>query len=264
MRRTIEAYGSKIITNTEVVKVLIEDGAAIGVELKDEKKDFADIVIASGGAKEVFLKLVGKEHLSVDYLDIVNNILPMEAVFMVHLGLDINPLQYQKSELCYYYLSYDIDGAVQQMRDGIFHEGQDGFLIYVPSAHGTTMAPKGKYAVTIYTVAPDKLKDGDWTSKKEYYADKLIDLADKYIPNIKEHITEKHITTAVDYRKLTHLEKCSFGGLVPHINKKQCPNITPVKNLFFIGAQSETLGGVSNQIRASHNLAKKILDIYIA
>ncbi len=259
--KTIEKYGSKIVTGVEVVKILVENGKATGVKLKDGQTDLADIVIASGGAKEVFNNLVGREHISKDYLDILDNILPMEAVFMLHLGLDIDPLLYQKSELCYYYLTYDIDSAVQEMRDGIYHEGEKGFLIYVPSAHGKSMAPDGKHAVTIYTVAPDTLKDGDWESKKEYYADRLIGLAEKYIPHLKEHITERHIMTAVDYRKLTHLERSSFGGLVPHIEKKSLPHITPISNLFFIGAQSESNGGVPAQIRTMHKLAKKITQV---
>jgi len=36
--------------------------------------------------------------------------------------------------------------------------------------------------------------------------------------------------------------------------------VTPVKNLFFIGAQSESGGGVSTQIRSSHLLAKRIIE----
>lgn len=256
--KTIEKYGSHIVTGAEVVKIIVENGKATGVALKDGQTDYADVVIAGGGAKEVFHNLVGREHVSKDHLDILDDILPMEAVFMVHLGLDIDPLLYQKSELCYYYLTYDIDSAVQEMREGIYHEGEKGFLIYVPSSHGKSMAPEGKHAVTIYTLAPDTLKDRDWESKKEYYADRLIGLAEKYIPRLKEHITEKHIMTAADYRKLTHLERSSFGGLAPHIDKKPLPHITPIVNLIFIGAQSESKGGVSAQIRAMHKLAEKI------
>ena len=259
--KTIEKYGSQIVTGTAVVKILIEDGKAVGVTLKDGQRELADIVVASGGAREVFQNLVGREHISKDYLAILDNILPMEAVFMLHLGLDTDPLRYQKSELCYYYLTYDIDSAVQEMRDGIYHEGEKGFLVYVPSAHGKSMAPDGKYAVTIYTVAPDTLKEGDWEGDKEYYADKLISLAEKYIPHLKEHITEKYIMTAVDYRKLMHLDRVSFGGLVPHIHKKSLPHSTPVNNLYFIGAQSESNGGVATQIRAMHQLAKKITQV---
>jgi len=258
LANTIEKHGSRIITGTEVVKILIDNGKAIGVTLKGGQTELADVVFASGGAKEVFENLVGRENTPKDYLDIVDNILPMESVFMLHLGLDMDPLLVQKSELCYYYHTYDIDSAVQEMRDGIYHEGEKGFLIYVPSAHGESMAPDGKYAVTIYTVAPDTLKDGDWESKKEYYADRLIRLAEKYIPHLSEHITERQIMTAANFRLLTHHDHHSFGGLAPHMAKKAPPHVTSIDHLYFIGAQSEAGGGVHTQIRSMHKLAKSI------
>lgn len=259
LAETIKRNNGQIMTGCEVIKILIENNEAKAIVLSDGTKDRADIIVASGGAKELFNKVVGREYLKNDFLDIVDNILPMEAVFMVHLGVDTDPLKYQKSELCYYYLTYDIENAVDKMRNGIYHEGDEGFLIYVPSAHGKNMAPNGKYALTIYTVAPDKLKNGDWESKKEVYADKLISLAEEYIPGLSNHITEKLIMTADDYRKLTHLDRASFGGLVPHIDKKRIPHETPIKNLYFIGAQSQSGGGVSTQIRSIHMLAREFM-----
>lgn len=255
----IENGGGKIVTGTAVEKVIVEDGKAVGVRLANGSEDRADLVIASGGVKELFYRLVGAENLSSEYMEIIDNVTPMEAVFMVHIGLDIDPLQYQKAELCYYYLTYDLDGAVDKLRSGIYHGGEDGFLIYVPSAHAPNMAPQGKYAVTIYTVAPDTLIEGSWEEKKEEYADRLLELAERYIPGLREHITERLIVAAPDLRKLVHLDRNSFGGLIPVMGKKLPPHETPVKELYFIGAQSESGGGVSTQIRAAHKLAAKII-----
>lgn len=92
-------YGSKIITNTVVEKVLLEMVKPLGVMLNDGRREYADLVFASGGAKETFEHLVGRENISRNYLDILDDILPMEAVFMVHLGLDIDPLLYQNRTL---------------------------------------------------------------------------------------------------------------------------------------------------------------------
>jgi phytoene dehydrogenase-like protein len=255
----IQENNGKIVTGTTVEKVIVENGRAVGVRLSDGKTDTADVVIASGGAKELFFRLVGRQYMSDEYIKTVSEILPMEAVFMVHIGLDFDPMQYQKSELCYYYLTYNIDSAVDTMRKGIYHEGKQGFLIYVDSAHGDNMAPKGKYAVTIYTVAPDTLIGADWEDKKERYADTLLELAENYMPGLRSHITEKLILAAPDYRKLMHVDRVSFGGLVPLIGHIRPSHITPIKNLFFIGAQSESGGGVNTQIRAMHKLFKNVI-----
>ncbi len=75
LAKTLANHGGSIITDTEVIKVTIKDGKATGVELRDGTKDTADLIIASGGAKELFNKAVGREHLTKDFLDAVDNIL---------------------------------------------------------------------------------------------------------------------------------------------------------------------------------------------
>ena len=40
------------------------------------------------------------------------------------------------------------------------------------------------------------------------------------------------------------MKKSSFGGAVPIWKQRNPPYLTPVKNLIFVGAQSESGGGV--------------------
>ena len=256
MAQKIAKHGGRIHTGVTVDKILIDGGKAKGIRLADGREFQSDIVVASGGGREVFYDLVGKEHLDEDYLKALEEYHPMDAVFMVHLGMDIDPLKYQKAALCYYYKTYDIEGSVKKLRDGVYHEGSEGFLIYVPSAISPEMAPEGHHAVTIYTVAPDTLREGSWEEKKEEYADTLIALAEQHIPSLSEHITEKLIMTPVEFRKITHLKKSAFGGNAPLMGVKNPPHVTPVSGLYFVGAQSESMGGVAGVMMG----AKKAFD----
>ena len=163
---------------------------------------------------------------------------------MLHLGVDINPMKYLRSSLIYCYGMYDLIEATRKLRNGIYHEGDDGFLIFVPSEHAKEFAPSGHHCVTLYTVAPDTLKDGSWNEKKQEYADKLIKLAEDHIPELSKHIKEIKIMTPEDYRVMTHMSKSSFGGNVPIWNQKTPTHFTPVENLLFLGQQSENGGGM--------------------
>ncbi len=256
----ITTHGGEIRLNTIVDKVLIEDNSVQGVRLNDGSVDYAQVVVGSGGGKDFFFNTVGRDKLNKPYLDILDSYRPMEAVFMVHLGVDFDPMQYMKSALCYYYKNYDIPAAVKKMRQGIYHEGEDGFLIYVPSVHAPDFAPEGKHCVTIYTVAPDTLAQGDWESKKEYYSDRLIELAEEHLPGLREHICEKLIMTAVDYREMTHMSKCSFGGVVPVWNQQNPGYTTSVKGLYFVGQQSESAGGVGNVINGAKSAYSRMME----
>ncbi|MBQ8264803.1 MAG: NAD(P)/FAD-dependent oxidoreductase [Oscillospiraceae bacterium] len=245
------SHGGEIKLQTIVDKVLIENNAVRGVRLSDGTEEFAEMVVGSGGGRDFFYDTVGRDKIGKPYQNVLDSYRPMEAVFMVHLGVDFDPMQYMKSALCYYYKCYDIPAAVEKMRSGIYHEGEDGYLIYVPTAHAPEFAPEGKHCVTIYTVAPDTLAEGDWESKKEYYADKLIKLAEQQLPGLSEHITEKLIMTAIDYREMTHMKKCSFGGVVPIWNQQNPGYTTSVDGLYFVGQQSESAGGVGNVINGA-------------
>ena len=240
----IVTHGGTFLSETIVQKVLVENGCVRGVELADGRKIAADAVVGCGSARDFFTETVGLEHLDDAYRRILDEFRPMEAVFMLHLGVDYDPSVYQKQSLCYYYGSYDLSEAVKKLRSGVYHEGLDGYLIYFPDRHAPEFAPEGCHCVTIYTVCPDRLKDGDWSTKKEAYAEELIRLAETHLPDLSKHIVTKLIVTAEDYRRMTHMKKSSFGGAVPIWKQQNPPHITPVKNLFFVGQQSENGGGV--------------------
>lgn len=240
----ITSHNGKIIYDTIVDKVLIENKKAKGVRLNNNKEDYGDIVIGCGSGKDFFKNTVGYEHLDENYINILNTYKTMEGVFMLHLGVDIDPMQYLRSSLIYCYRMYDLSKATQNLRNGIYHEGDDGFLIFVPSNHAKDFAPINHYCITIYTVAPDTLKESSWQERKQEYADKLIKLAEKHIPNLSNHIKEMKIMTPDDYKVMTHMSKSSFGGNVPIWNQKAPTHFTPVENLLFLGQQSENGGGM--------------------
>lgn len=255
----ITSYGGKIHYNTIVDKVLVENGRVQGIRLEGGEIIDSNMVVGCGSGKDFFFNTVGREHLDENYINVLDTFRPMEAVFMLHLGVDINPVEYMHSALTYCYGMYDLHGATVKLRNGIYHEGYDGYLLFVPSHHAPEFAPEGMHCLTIYTIAPDTLKDGDWDDKKAEYAQKLISLAERQIPDLSKHITTMRIMTAKDYREYTHMSKCSFGGVVPIWNQQNPAHITPIKNLVFVGQQSENAGGLANVIIGSKNAYEKAM-----
>ncbi len=248
MVREIEARGGEIRCGAEVAKVRIEENRAAGVELADGTVEPADLVIASGGAREVFFGLVGRGHLPDDFERTIDEVPLMESVFMVHLGIDFDPLQFQKPPVCYYYRTYDIEKGVEDVQSGRYSEGEDGFLIYIPSVNSPEMAPTGHHAVTVYTIAPDTLDEGSWEERKEEYADRLLDHAEKVMPGLKGASGPRVIVTPDDFKTRIRSDHHSFGGAAPVMGKPGAPYRTPVDGLWFIGAQSQSGAGLNNVI----------------
>ena len=256
----IRDHGGEIHTGCEVVAIRTRDKKVAGIELNDGTVEPAEMVVASGGARETFYQLLKPGELDREYREILKDIPLMESVFMLQLGLDIDPSQYLPSAVNYYYRTYDISGAVEKLTKGVYHEGNDGFLICHPTRFSPQSAPEGKYAVTIYTVAPDRPEDFAWAKAKEEMADKLIALAEEKIPGLKEHITQMEILTPVDFRKITRLDHHAFGGCAPVMGKSGAPYRTNIGGLWFVGAQSESGAGMNNVIEGAHKVARMILD----
>jgi phytoene dehydrogenase-like protein len=260
VKGVLEENGGEVLTGCTVSRILVEDGRTVGVDLADGRTESADLVLASGGMKEVFFDLVGREYLPDALIGQIEANRLMESVLMVQLGIDFDPTPFQPAALCYYYKTLDLESAVRRLRQGEYHEGKDGFLIYVPSLHSPSLAPQGKYAVTIYTVAPDTLAEGDWSSRKEELADKLIAEAEVHVPGLQAHTQTRIILTPEDFRKRTHQTHHSFGGVPPVIGNKPPAHKTPIAGLWFIGAQSESGGGVLNVMLGAQKVAKRILE----
>lgn len=255
----ITDYGGRIITNATVTRILVEGGKIRGVEIGGKRTEEADPVLASGGMNEVFFDLVGRDQLPAEFIRQVESNRLMESVFMVQLGIDFDPTPHQRAALCYYYGIEDLEGSVRRLRSGIYHEGKEGLLIYVPSLHSPSMAPKGMHAVTIYTVAPDTLCEGDWNSRREEFAEKLLIEAEKHIPGLREHTKTRMILTPADFRRRTHQSHHCFGGVPPVMTNKPPASKTPIEGLWFIGAQSESGGGVVHVMEGAEKVAKRIL-----
>jgi len=251
--------GGKVLTNTTVRRIVVENGRVAGVMLEDDHLEPADLVLASGGMKEVFFDLVGREYLPEALTRQIEVNRLMESVLMVQLGIDFDPTPYQPAALCYYYLTSDLEGSVMRLRTGDYHEGKEGFLIYVPSLHSPSLAPAGQYAVTVYTVAPDTLAEGTWSERREELADKLVAEAERYIPGLREHTLTRLVLTPEDYRQRTHQKHHSFGGVPPVMGNHPPAHQTPITGLWFIGAQSESAGGVLNVMLGGQKVAKRIL-----
>ncbi len=255
LEKKILEKGGRIVTGKAVQKINIKDGKAVGVVLDDENTESADVVIGSGGARE-FVDLLDAENSPESLRKQVDDLPLMESVFMVNLGVDFDPRPYQGVATTYYYNTLDFEHGIDDIKKGKYHEGKEGFVIYIPSYHTPAMAPEGHHSLTIYTIAPNNPENGSWAERKEEMAEKLIIEAEKQIPGLRDHTVTKMIVTPDDFRKRTHLKHHAFGGVAPVMGKKGLSHKTPIKNLWYIGAQSESGAGMNNAMEGAWRTIK--------
>ena len=114
---------------------------------------------------------------------------------------------------------------------------------------------------------PFELAEGDWTSRKDEWADLVLEIYSRYAPNIREHTLGRHVITPLDldreiqhYRR-QHLPHVHGRNRAPVRQNRPIPAAsgyrTPVANYFLCGSGSHPGGGVSGA--PGHNAAHRIL-----
>jgi phytoene dehydrogenase-like protein len=246
----------RVRVNCAVKRIVVEDNHVTGVEDQNGVIHACERVVASGAAKEGLLELLEPGILAEDYVEKVKGIPLMDSVFMLHLGVDKSWPEVLRCSSTYFYGSYDIEGQVKQARAGVYHEGAAGFVVHLPTPKTPYDLPEGKQAMTIYTICPDRLAEGDWERDKLRYADKLLEYAEVYLPGLREHVVTRVVVTPIDFRRMTGVGHHAFGGIAPLMGAWKVGHKTPVEGLWFIGAQSESGGGMNAVIPAADKIAR--------
>jgi len=258
----------QIRTSAQIKRIIMEDGAARGVELEDGTEIRADkAVVSTIDTHQTFLKLVGENNLDNDFVEKIK-IWQWEkwSLFTVHLALEEAPdfkvaaSDPEINKAFVYLLGYETSEELKKhweaMRRGELLENA-GFNCCFPSVHDPYQAPPGKASGLISQMAPYKLKEGAerWLNLKfkEEQAERCLAILERYAPNMtKEKVLWKYISTPTDVEnkfpnmvqggyKQGAYHPLQMGFLRPNEDCSQ--NTTPVKNLY-LGGSSCYPGGL--------------------
>ena len=140
----------------------------------------------------------------------------------------------------------------RNMRVAVIGSGLSGLTAAAPLA-------KRGHEVTVYTIAPHAPANGRWEERREEWADKLLGYAEKYVPGLRQHAVTQVICTPEDFSHRTHLADHAFGGCPPRIDRTPPRHRTPIRGLWFVGAQSEAFGGVTGAMTSAQNAVGMML-----
>jgi len=250
-----------LTTNSQRIKrILVEDNSAKGVEMEDGTIiEAAKAVVSTLDTHQTFLKLVGEEHLSKDFVESTNAWMwETESLFTVHLALETppgftaagsNPDINQAFVYIIGYESYtDLINHYEAIRRGELLEG-GGFHCSFPSVHDPSQAPPGRCSGLITQASPYKLKDGKekWLriKFKEEQAEHCLTTLQKYAPGIKENTLWQSISSPYDMEnKFPDMVEGSFkqGAYHPlqmgyNRPNPDCSNHrSPIKGLYMGGS----------------------------
>jgi phytoene dehydrogenase-like protein len=225
LARAAVAYGTRIITNCKVEKIIVVDGEARGVQLSDassvgSRSIMADkAVISAVHVKNTFLDLIESKHLDISFIQKIKGIsLKGGSLFVLSLITDTLP-EYKGDfgklvstsgnyPSCTFMPCDSREAVINQMRDiytlNTHSTKIDNYVIPVVTHFDETRAPKGYYVLSpIYMEVPppEYHKDGpDAVNKaKDQIAELMIESLRRAAPNMtKNRIKGVFINTPYD------------------------------------------------------------------
>ena len=251
------------VNNVRIKRIIIEGGAAKGVELDDGTTIKAKAVISTIDPHQTFLDLIGEDKLEKDFVDKIKSWQwEKYSLCGVHLALEEAPdftvaaKNKEFNNAFVYLLGFETEKDVIEEFDAIY-KGEllpdARFNCCFPSVHDPKQAPPGRHTGLISTMAPCDLKDGGkdkWLNYKfrQEYVDKCIATLTRYAPNItRDQVMETYISTPADVEnKLADMVKGGikqgqYHPLQMGYNRPndECSSTrTPVKNLYVGGAST--------------------------
>ena len=215
----IEEHGGEVRLRTAVARILVEGGRAAGVTLASGEILRARAVVSNADLRRTFCDLVGREHLPRDFAARVESLAASTSACVVYLGLDFVP---------------DIEPLTICSSQG------QGFAVAVPSKLDTSLAPPGHASVTLTSlmpsteVAPWDRKAPGYAARKREAGDRLLDLAENVLPELRRHIVYRQDGTPATFARYAW----TTGGAIygPAVGQWRPPAKSPVEGLVLAGS----------------------------
>ena len=262
----IQEKGGEVRLGARVVSIDVANGAAQGVTLASGEKLEARHVIANVHPKLVFGKLLKPDAAPIGFRAALEKFRAGPGTMMIHLALDDLP-SWSAGEALRRFAYVHIAPTLEAMTR-VYAEAAAGLLpaepmlvVGQPTAIDPSRAPAGKHILwvqvrvlpaTIRGDAAGRIEARHWDEAKEPYADRALDLIERYAPGLREKMLHRAVFSPLDLERENpnliggdslsgshHLDQNFFLRPVPGWSRYR----TPVRNLYLCGASTWPGGG---------------------
>ncbi len=208
LQRAYVHNGGQIRAVHHVEKILVENGRAVGVGLRDGREWTAKLaVVSNADPYSTFVDMVDEKHLPKSFIERVKDIEVDEfSYFQIHLALKA-PLRYALHEAHDPAVGQamnvnlgprqpsDIDEMWKEIRAGEFPQHLCAHAI-CPTAIDPLQAPTGKHAASLFMPVPFQLKGKrveDWVKLKSDFMDRVLKIWRRYATNLTDENIEMKV-----------------------------------------------------------------------
>jgi phytoene dehydrogenase-like protein len=244
----VEEHGGKVITRAEVSRILVEDGAAVGVVLADGTEFRAPVIVSNADLRATVLKLAGKEHFPADYVKKVQGL--TYSVPGVMLRVLVSEKVTDKQVVIYIpdERSAPLD-VTPEMQRGEIPELVAG-CFGSPTNFDPSMAPDGKQLLTSLHGCPP-----DMVGRADEWCEALLRSCYRVFPEARGKVEKVWLDTPALVNGFAGEDGAiiGVGQTVDQVHERRPSVVSPLKGLYF--ASGEAGGhGIGTELAASSAL----------
>ncbi|MBS1754334.1 MAG: NAD(P)/FAD-dependent oxidoreductase [Ferruginibacter sp.] len=253
MAQNIRKHGGEIRRNTEVKKIVVDDGKVTSVELMDGSHIGAKNFISNMHPVRT-LDMTETDIIKPAYRSRVKELENTVSSFIVNVVFNKDSFPYLKHN--YYYHKegqvWNMPGYTEQnwpLGYALFFSASSRSDVYAESM--TILAymkfdDVKQWAGTFNTVSNENNRGADYESFKKQKAELLIDLVEEKFPGLRKHIKSYYTATPLSYRDYIGNYDGSMYGIAKDYHNPLKTFISPrtkIPNLYLTG-QNLNLHGV--------------------
>jgi phytoene dehydrogenase-like protein len=262
IRRAAESFGAEIRTDARVERVLVRNGRAEGVVLRDGTELRAPVVVSSLHPRTAFLDHVGAEHLPDDFVRDIERWRSRSGVVKINLALaELPDFTANPNSVSTEHLTGSVEMApTMDYIERAFIDAREGRPAAAPFCDGVipttldkTLNPDGTHIFSMFTQwVPEDWHAEPHLAELDAYADRMIDLYDAVAPGFKASVIARDVVGP--HRMET--EYGLIGGNIFHgelsleqlFHMRPAPGYadyrTPVAGLYYASSATHAGGGV--------------------
>lgn len=253
LAKLIREHGGVIMRNTEVTKIVEQDGIVTHVELADGSTIKAKEFISNMHPVKT-LEITESDHIRMAYRKRLSSLENSISSFTLNIVLKKNSFKYFK----YNYYVHN-EGCVWSVGDYTEENWPLGYALFLSAssktseyAEGMTILTYMKYEEvkqwenTFNTVSDEEDRGPEYDEFKRRKAETLLDSVEKKFPGLRNHIQAYYTATPLSFRDYIGNGDGSLYGIVKDYRDPLRTFISPrtkLPNLYFTG-QNLNLHGI--------------------
>ncbi|HEV8242308.1 MAG TPA: NAD(P)/FAD-dependent oxidoreductase [Thermoanaerobaculia bacterium] len=261
-----EERGGDILMSTRVDRILVEDGAAVGVDgetdrgtLAGRHRVLAGAVVCNADLRLALSTLLPPGTVPAAETARAAGLRPSWPCYLTHVGLSGIDAATLEEAQGYHWQRWDADELGD--RDD-FRNGALRCKVFVPTLYEPAMAPPGKQIIILQKVMPvDYARIADWPAHKQQVQDFMLAQLERAIPGISRHVEVATTATAHTAWRFTLNEEGAMLGweMAPDQLGDARPGLQgAVRNLVFTGHWVQPGGGITPVIVSAIHAAEAV------